>query len=1059
MVTVIDDSFYQKGVWYMSRRLGILLILISQIVSTNNAGETPELAFDVPQLITDATVDIESPAIAIDQVGNIIVAWTQKSLIDSTHAIFAARYNYVQGTWTSPKRISSYNTINHKPAIAMDPAGNAIVVWIANSTVLNYNAYAANFYIDGGWQNGWSNEIILSSGSILTSIHIAMDMNGNGMAAWSNLGSGIQVSFYNSTTRSWLTPTVISTSSATTSNLAFDELNNAIVVWRQNSNLYATRYTPGQIWPLGWSANVLIDNNSFISADLSIDTAKTALGDAAGDAMVVYQGADRLSIVASFYDNTTSSWQTPETLASAATVYYPPLVKMDKDGNAVATWLQEDLSSNVHSTHFDFESKSWTLPDVIISPTAQDAEAPDLAMDKFGNAIATWYRIKYNPDTTVELIIQANQNKADRSWFPAHDISLLDNTANFYSSIAINNNHMAAAAWGFPFTSLYVSRALEIPELTAQWITLGTASAVYMTASGDGTFYLDIISNGIVYTLIHYPNTAATAWNKTQVSPDSLYAYEIAGSTDTNGNHAVAWTATTRTRATTRTAYLTTTRTTRTTTTRTAASSQASIFDTSTTVIISEEGQDAISPHVTLQQPKTTTTRALNLDCHFTFYDQTTTKLNVGTTTTTTRQNLTRATSTLQTVSPEGAFATNSYVPQSATAIATAWLITDTQNNITRVQANYQSSLDDFTPQGYRYISPANVDIISTITPLVYVDSQGSCLFSWAARIAGESEIQVTSFKMTDINEEWLTFTPSVLTLETIPSGSSITNFSMTGDSYNALLTRAVLNDTASYYYNHKTITWSLVSPTTRGSSLLDSLNNLEPQEQLIKAAATTTRLATTAIGYVGSRGARTTTTTRTTTRTPNTKATTTTATDLQCCQFDGFTEETTTCSARDVSGEITNISGATSWTGGRQATTTTRTRTTTTTTRTLLGLTDTSDEDILEVFLTQPSLPQPLSPTHVRARQEIHRFPRFADVINIITWQQAAPQAQIPVATSYKIFLAPDLSTPVATIAASSTLCYAAHQKNPKSSYTYYIYAVDDQGTYSDPVKVTLPQ
>ena len=97
----------------------------------------------------------------------------------------------------------------------------------------------------------------------------------------------------------------------------------------------------------------------------------------------------------------------------------------------------------------------------------------------------------------------------------------------------------------------------------------------------------------------------------------------------------------------------------------------------------------------------------------------------------------------------------------------------------------------------------------------------------------------------------------------------------------------------------------------------------------------------------------------------------------------------------------------------------------------------------------------QPLAPANVIARQQIHRFPRCADLVNVITWQAAEGGAP---AAYYEIYAAQDLDTPLATISVSAPLRFAQHQREPHVIYTYYLYAVTAEGVHSEPVKVIVP-
>ena len=839
-----------KGVLYMNHlhcRLLAIGALITGLISLYDFGQTtPELYFNLPQQVTGATVDENGPVLVVDAQGNIIVSWTQYSITHSSYAIYAARFDFSTSTWSSPQQISSFGAISTNPCvspeIAMDGQGNVIVTWFVNFTAV----FAARFEALAGWPNGWSTEQLLDSG-IINNVRVAMDQAGNGIVVDSSDFIGVNAILFNFATMSWQTPFTISEPIFPTQpNIAFDGLGNAIAVWNNASSgtLRASRYTPGLPWPQGWTPItdiVTISNNIDHFSYPAIGTTMATQGSQTGDAIVVWQTPTDSSVQAAFYDNTlgftTGGWQSPQTIGSALlTTFIDPTVKLDNNGNGVALWQQitSTTSSQIFSTNFDFASKSWILPASLISPITQNAEAPNLALDINGNAVATWYRLKPQPHDTIALVIQANQNKSDGTWFPAHDISLIG-VNGFAPNIAINNNHQTAAAWGFPLTDLFVTNGLAFPPLITETIHLGTASAIAISAGAD-TIFLDFISQGIVYTYIHYPNTPADDWQLEQVSPATLFAFELDGSTDVDGNHAIVYTAAPMT--TTRQPSMSSnnrtysvdlditptiaticnlfTRTTTTTTTTKRLKRSLSTVTTTTNTETVFTGP-VTNPICRVNPSTTTTTRQSgNWGGSLGFIAQVARYKNTTTFTTTTRRSSsqTRQAGTLIPVSPTGASFLTHTLNSDGTALAWAWLITDTIQNITRVQGNYENLLSDIEPEGYRYLSADGVDVVSTATPIVGCDSQGGFIFALVATGSDTTyEVQVTSFQVNDTSEQWTSFDPfaNILTLGSL---SDITALTLSFASYYAVLAWAT--PTTSIYFDQKSNTWTLTSPSTR---------------------------------------------------------------------------------------------------------------------------------------------------------------------------------------------------------------------------------------------------
>jgi len=89
--------------------------------------------------------------------------------------------------------------------------------------------------------------------------------------------------------------------------------------------------------------------------------------------------------------------------------------------------------------------------------------------------------------------------------------------------------------------------------------------------------------------------------------------------------------------------------------------------------------------------------------------------------------------------------------------------------------------------------------------------------------------------------------------------------------------------------------------------------------------------------------------------------------------------------------------------------------------------------------------------PTIISARQELRRFPRSGYIANCMQW------TAVDGAVSYEIYAA-DNTTLLATIPATDPLQFCDPAIVPCSVHTYYIYAIDAGGTYSDPAVVTIP-
>ena len=128
---------------------------------------------------SSSSEEAQYPQIAIDSTGNAIAVWQQFE--GSRYKIQANRYVLNVG-WGTPVTIDTGGTGSAgTPQIAMDPAGNAIAVWLQ----WNGNRFGifANRYTAGG---SWGTAVAIDTGSSGASANpdIAMDPNGNAIAVW-----------------------------------------------------------------------------------------------------------------------------------------------------------------------------------------------------------------------------------------------------------------------------------------------------------------------------------------------------------------------------------------------------------------------------------------------------------------------------------------------------------------------------------------------------------------------------------------------------------------------------------------------------------------------------------------------------------------------------------------------------------------------------------------------------------------------------------------------------------------------------------------------------------
>jgi hypothetical protein len=415
----------------MKRILSILFALILLIVCFVyiNIGKK-KAKWQTAELIETNVGNALSPQVAMDSDGNAIATWYQW---DGTRYIWANRY--VKGTgWQIAERIETDDVADgFYPQVAMDSYGNAVATWQQNDATRN-NIWANRYVKDTGWQTP---ELIETdnTGSAFPP-QLAMDSSGNAIATWPQRDGtryNIWANRYVAGT-GWQTSELIETNAENAGfpQVAMDSNGNAVATWSQNSNIRANRYVAGT----GWQTPELIETNAGNASSPQVAM------DSDGNAIATWQQSDatRLNIWASRYVAGTG-WQIPELVeTNAGNAGYPQLA-MDLDGNAIATWQQNDGTRNNIWANRYVADTGWQTPELIETDNAGNTGSPQVAMDPNGNAIAIWYQ---NDGTRNN--IWANRYVKDTGWQTAKLIET--NIGNASSpQVAMDPDGNAIATW------------------------------------------------------------------------------------------------------------------------------------------------------------------------------------------------------------------------------------------------------------------------------------------------------------------------------------------------------------------------------------------------------------------------------------------------------------------------------------------------------------------------------------------------------------------------------------------------------------------------------------
>lgn len=188
-------------------------------------------------LETDDVGPATNPQIGVDGDGNAVAVWEQS---DGTRFnIYSNRYTAATSSWGTAVLLETDAGSAGAPQIAVDDAGNAVVVWQQVESARN-NIVANRYAVATGT---WGTATLIETDNSGAAIRpqVAVDVNGNAVSVW-QIRQGTQDSIYanrfNVAANSWGTPELIetfTTGTAGNAQVAVNASGNAVAVWEQSN--------------------------------------------------------------------------------------------------------------------------------------------------------------------------------------------------------------------------------------------------------------------------------------------------------------------------------------------------------------------------------------------------------------------------------------------------------------------------------------------------------------------------------------------------------------------------------------------------------------------------------------------------------------------------------------------------------------------------------------------------------------------------------------------------------------------------------------------------------
>ena len=180
---------------------------------------------------------------------DVMAVWHHTDGADDN--VWTNRYDMEWG-WGDAELIEPESGVPPTPEVAMDPAGNAIVVW-SHWDGSSQNIMARRYDSTVGWQTAQA--IDDDDAGSAANPHVAMDPAGNAMAVWRQRDSfryNIWSRHYDAASGQWGEAELVESrdTDASAPRVTVDAAGNAIVVWHQwddaleHNDIWANHWAP-----------------------------------------------------------------------------------------------------------------------------------------------------------------------------------------------------------------------------------------------------------------------------------------------------------------------------------------------------------------------------------------------------------------------------------------------------------------------------------------------------------------------------------------------------------------------------------------------------------------------------------------------------------------------------------------------------------------------------------------------------------------------------------------------------------------------------------------------
>ena len=338
--------------------------------------------FSTPLALGPAGFEVlGTPHAAIDGAGNAIVVWQQFDGT-GTNTVVQAAIRPAGGAFGAPLALSAPGAAAVHPRVAMNAAGDAIVVW-ERALVVQAAVRPAGA--------GFSAPVDVSAAGLMSPLpRAALDGAGNATVVWTQAGPAgttVQVATRPAGGAFSAAVDLSPPGNASSGQVAANGAGEAVAVWTHadaasNTIVQASTRPPGGEFSA--PAGLSVAGQNAIDPHVAID--------AAGDALAIWSRFDGSTrVVQSATRPAGAAFGAPADLSLAGAEARDPTVSANTAGDLVAAWQRSDGSNTIVQAAVRRAGAGFGAT-IDLSAAGRDAVAPQLGIDADGDAIALWQR-------------------------------------------------------------------------------------------------------------------------------------------------------------------------------------------------------------------------------------------------------------------------------------------------------------------------------------------------------------------------------------------------------------------------------------------------------------------------------------------------------------------------------------------------------------------------------------------------------------------------------------------------------------------------------------------